>query len=573
MHRKTSLLLLVVVLLGSLLGCGKPKGGPETSQLASYMPSETVVFLAVQIRPEGKAAENWRRVRDAFLNIPAVKKGLDEQTASMKEEFPFDWKADIEPWLGKTAAVGLTDLGPLWKALATQSPSDLQSGTVPPPPQMPFLVAAEVRDSGAFATFQTRLESEVKKAGGTMEGSAHGKATIYAITIKETQFAFALRDASILLVADSSSAVAAALDRQEKDSLAANADFKALLSHLPTGGLILGYAAMGPISKGMGEALSGLSGAVGLPTQGLTGGAKAAGFTLLAEAKGLRIEAASTLDLAALAEAGLKEFSEAARKPHPGRVLEMMPKNATLAFTGRDIHGAWEMVKAQMQKTSPEAYQGLQGSLEDLKAQTGLDIEEDVLSWMTGEFGLFLAAGDGKTAAGVPSFRAGLLFEVSDKAKAQATMTKVEGLLSQQQLAFADQEIEGVKARVIPMLQMAGYLPGYAFVGDFLLIAVDMPSFQGAIRASKDKDERLAAAPEFRTVMEALPKSNTGLFYLDFVALTRFLDGVLEEPERSDFRQQIKPFLDILGGMGVAGAAGKPGDDYSTSTMFLHIVP
>ena len=576
MRRKVLLVLLVSTLLVSLLGCARPRPRVETAGLASYMPADTALFLAVQLRPEGKAAENWRRVRDAFASIPAVKKGLDEQAATMKKGLPFDWKADIEPWLGKSAAVGLTDLGPLWQTLGTQSPTDLQAGKVPPPPKMPFLLVVEVRDSKAFASFQTRLEEEVKKAGGTFEGSAHGGATIYTVTIGESQFAFALRDGRVLLVADESAGVAAALDRQEKDSLAASADFKALLSHLPGGGLVLGYAAAGPLTRGLEGALSGLFRGAPLPAGGLTGGAKASGFTLLAEAKGLRIESASTLDLAALAEAGLKDYYDKMRQPHPGRVLEFMPKNAALVVASRDLKGAWEMLKSQVQKTNPEALQQLQGGLEDLKAQTGLDIENDVLSWMNGEFGLFLAPGDGKTPAGVPAFRLGLIFEVGDMATAEATMKKIEGLLTkagEPQLSFADQEIEGVKARVIPMLQMAGYLPGYAFVDNFLIIAIDRASFEGAFRANKDKGERAAAAPEFAAVMEALPRQKTDLFFLDFVALTGFLDGALEEPERTDFREQVKPFLDLLGGLGAAGAAGKAGDDYSTSTMFLHLIP
>jgi hypothetical protein len=300
---------------------------------------------------------------------------------------------------------------------------------------------------------------------------------------------------------------------------------------------------------------------------------QASGFTLMADAKGLRLEAASIIDPGAVAEAGLSDYYEKMRQPNPGRALQLMPKETVLAVSGRDLYSVWDMFVDQIKETDPEAYQELKGSLEDLAIEIGLDLEQDVLSWMTGEVALYLAPGEelGEyTLAGLPTFRVGLLIEATDRAKVEQTMEKVEALIEEEaEVSFSTYEIEGVEARVIPVLAAGGYLPGYAFVDDFLVIAIDKDSFEATIRASKSKGERLAASPEYRTISDVLPEKNTGIFFLDIAGLSNFIESIMPEPTRSDFGTDVKPFLDMFGGLGVASSYG---EDYSTSTIFLHIV-
>ncbi|MBN1485466.1 MAG: DUF3352 domain-containing protein, partial [Chloroflexia bacterium] len=176
--------------------------------------------------------------------------------------------------------------------------------------------------------------------------------------------------------------------------------------------------------------------------------------------------------------------------------------------------------------------------------------------------------------AGLPSLRAGIIVEATDKAKAQQAMDKIEGLLAEQgDLSFAPREIAGVEARVVPMLALFGYMPGYAFVDDFMIIAIDEASFEAAFQAHQSKGERMAAASEFEKVSQRLPEQRTGLFYLDFQQLSSFLDSALQEPEKSTFREETKPFLDILGGMGMSGASSEADQDYMSATMYLRVIP
>lgn len=584
MRRKVFFALTLLVLVGSLLGCGgPPAASPESAPMARYMPADTPLFLSMQLRPEEKTVQNWRRIRDAFAEIPAVKEGLDEMGAELQEGLPFDWKEDVEPWMGATMGIGIVDLSPLWDmGLGVQATFDniteaLESGAAPSPAEpsmpetVPVLIAIEVQDPEALARFIDSLRKEFDQISSSILDTSYGDATIYTVGTRGEEVSFAFRENQVLLMSPDIALVEAALDRGEADSLYASADFQAVVERLPAGGLMLGYAAARQLMQEMSQLLGSLGGAI-LPTAEMDI-SRAAGFTLMADPNGLRLEAVTIIDPAAVAEAGLSEYYEKMRQPHPGHSLQLMPKETVLTFTGRDLYSVWDMFAQQLQAMDPEAYQDLQGGLEDLAIEIGLDLEEDVLSWMTGEFALYLAPGEelgDYTLAGIPAFRMGLLIEATDRAKVEQTMQKVEALIEEEaDLSFNTYEIEGVEARVISMLGMSGYLPGYAFVDDFLVIAIDKDSFAATIRASKSKGERLAASSEFRTVSDVLPEKNTGIFFLDIQGLTDYIEAYLPEPERSDFRNDVRPFLDLLGGMGVAESYG---EDYSTMTIFLHIV-
>jgi hypothetical protein len=570
MHRKGILILVLFTLLFGLLGCGQPAALSNSAPMARYMPTGTPAFLSVLMRPEGDTAENWSRIRGAFANVPVIKEGVEEFNTEMREGLPFDWKTDIDPWLGETMAIGVMDLTPLWKSLQEEMIGG--SGEHPVPP--PFLLAIEVGDYEAFEGFINVLRLELERNGLTLGESTFEDTTIYNIPMQdeETEIFFAVHDERVLLVSNERPQVEGALTRKESDALSGNQKFLDLLERMPGGGLIIGYADYAVIQQGMRDILS-EAGEVSLPSN-FGAGIRAAALTVLAEEEGIRVESVTSLDLAALAEAGLKEFYEDMRALNEGHALEFVPKEATLALSGQNLRRLWEMQAQQMQDLDTEAYEDFEGTLEDLAIETGLDVQEDIISWMTGEYALFLAPGEelgAQTMMGFPTFQMGLLFEVEDQEKVAQAMKKVEALVIEQAglpSSFYDKDIEGVNARVIPSLEQMGYLPGYAFVDDFLLIAIDEASFRSAILASKDKGARLAGSSEFKKVSEFLPEENSGIFFLDMGSLTRFLDASLIEPELTDFRKDAKPLLDVMGGMGMANTTGK---EYAGGSFFLHI--
>ncbi len=562
MYRKGLPILLLIILLGGALGCG-PQPTAQPAPLARYMPADTVLFFSLLLRPEGKTAENWYAIRDAFAAVPVIQEGVDQFTGEAKASLPFDWKTEIDPWLGRTLAVGVTDLSDLWETAST--------GEEPPLP--PFLLAAEVRDYAAWEAFLDAARLHLSQAGLTLDESDYEGTTIYNLPLEgeESELFFAVQKEEVLLASNRRTLIQEALSRKEKDSLAADETFSDLLDRLPEGALAMGYLS--------GAALAGLDqlaaeGGVSISSTWLAALRGIAG-SVVAEEDGLRLTGVSTVDPAALAEAGLKEFYDQMRTPLAGRALTLLPKETAFTLIGQNLKLTWDMQMKQLQEMDATAYENLQGTLEDLAVETDLDVEEEILSWMTGEYALFLAPGkeiEERTALGIPSFQLGLLFQVKDQEAVAATMQKVEQVLVEEAglpTSFYSEEIDGVDVRVIPGLETMGYLPGYAFVEDFLVIAIDRASFESVIQAGQEKGARLTAAEEFAAVYQKLPEKNTSLFYLDVGTLTRFLDAALEEPERSEFRKEAKPVLDLIGGV---GAASTEEQDYTGGTIFVRIL-
>ncbi|MBN1485856.1 MAG: DUF3352 domain-containing protein, partial [Chloroflexia bacterium] len=345
MLKKLLAALVLMGLLVGMLGCGQPEAVKQGVPLARYMPGDTDMFLSLHLRPEGDALKNWQRVRDAFTRIPAVREEL--QRMQQEAELPFDWKADVDPWLGEYMSVGIIDLQSSLQAIPEEDYSDLEAAVESAPPP-PILMAVQVRDTAALERFLDTMHASLAEEGITVQESTYKETTMYSFSQEDMDVFYALHDENVLLVASESALLEAALERQEPDSLAAKADFQNLLERLPGGGLALGYADYESLRQVMREGLSETQ-ETELPSA-WAAGVRTAGFSMLAEDEGLRLQAVANLDLAAMAESGFQDFYEGMRQTHAGRSLEFMPTETTLAFSGRDVKAFWDMQSAQMQQ-------------------------------------------------------------------------------------------------------------------------------------------------------------------------------------------------------------------------------
>ncbi len=551
MSRKTLFLIFGASLLGlAVIGVSlgliltRPSGS-EVSPLAPYIPSEAPVALFVRI-PVGEGAKAWSPLSDILSEIPGFQAGIAMLwSGPLFSGTDIRLKQDVEPWLGNSLAVCFTRM-----------PAGLFGGAAEP--EVPsFLLAVEVRDEAAFRAFLERLRSELDKAGTPLEESTFGQHTLFALP--QQNLSFALRDGRVLLLSDADT-LKAALGREEKDSLAGSADYRALLAHLPSGGVLQVYFS----SKGL-DLLQrqAAAGSVGIPT-------KAGAFTLLVESEGLRLQAVSLIDREAVAGVGVYW------PPNPERALSFLPKESLLVFSGRvsDLEGLQEGILSALRQTDPSAYRELQGNLEEL-SEKGLDVEKDLLRWMGGEVGFFVALSEeGGIPLGedAPSMRLGLLVEVRDLDQARQGMEKVEALLGQEAgFSFSDREIGGLTFRVSRIPREPDLALGYALVDNFLVLALDEASLESLAQARSNPGERVSSAEEFQAVLRFLPGSRTALIFLNLESLWKTLASALPDEARRSAGAWL-PIAEHFQGLGIATAAGWPQDEVLTGVVFLHIV-
>jgi len=181
------------------------------------------------------------------------------------------------------------------------------------------------------------------------------------------------------------------------------------------------------------------------------------------------------------------------------------------------------------------------------RAETGLDLENDLLSWM-GDAGLFVQG------TNVQEIGGGLVVESSDPAKTAAALDTVEDLLVR----------EGLEPRPVSQGGLDGFsiqapgmpAPVYFLGGERLVITYG----QTATDQVMSPDATLEDAATFGSGVDALGSGFDVSFYLDVDAAQAFAESLMSFNGQTDpvYEQDVRPYLEPFGYV-IAGAR-KDGD-------------
>ena len=106
MQTKSSRLILLMALL-AVSSCGGASGSVADSEFASWMPADSSVYIEGTIRPKGELADNVDQI-SAKLTGKSLDDSLDELLQKSGNS-KIDFMADVEPWLGDSAALAATE--------------------------------------------------------------------------------------------------------------------------------------------------------------------------------------------------------------------------------------------------------------------------------------------------------------------------------------------------------------------------------------------------------------------------------------------------------------------------------
>lgn len=182
------------------------------------------------------------------------------------------------------------------------------------------------------------------------------------------------------------------------------------------------------------------------------------------------------------------------------------------------------------------------------RSETGLDLEDDVLSWM-GDAGLFVHGTNLQEVGG------GLVIESTDAAKTEALLDTAEQVLAGQGLQprpASEGDLEGFS------MQGPGMpAPLYLLGGDRLVITYGQSATQQVVAP----EQALADADAFARASDALGSGFDAGLFVDVDAAQAFAESVMSfsgvnEPTYED---DVKPYLDPFGYI-VAGSR-EEGDD------------
>ncbi len=582
------LLVLLVVAVIALSTAGATvaffalqDGAYAVDQTARYLPGDTQIYISLNFEPGDDQLGRVRDILARFRENAGFQTKLDELFLDSQEETGIHPEQDILPWLGPEVAFGFTDVVGSAVAGAT-------GGT---PLFVGFLGTTDSSLSLSvlrkWTDYREREDTDIEFETNAHKGvdllSDHDADEHYAVTE-----GYVLASSDIDLLRET-------IDRLQQgeespDSLYSNPKFQKVREALRDSRFMTLYVDTSAIWKDARRQFLGAEqfGELRQQLEDLIPDWVAVTGTFID--RGVDFEVSVATPDAAL-ETAAQANSASASKLTPSDAL-VFASSAADPDLGkfRERLGEQRLDElAQGLPVSPGEAMGIDlggdATLADLfdqglallKTFVGLDVEKDILSWMSGEVALGLLPTDFRKLSADPgseALKAAIFLRfAADKREtvkgAMAIITRsLETAIGLEGEAVSHGDGEGVVFDLREMTGSGAYNPGYLVLGEHVVIATTEDTLQLTASASGGGQPSLADEPEYsRLAGNALGNKNP-LVYFNLRDIVKAAVQALEPEERSVYRDSVEPFLQPLRALLIAGDT-QPGLSRSSITLTI----
>jgi hypothetical protein len=491
--------LLAVCAALAAVGCGQSSaGGNAAGDPAGVVPASAPLYGEAVVQPDGDQKAKLESLLRRILRTddPGAKIERTFDDATRKDGVTY--AKDVKPWLGKRVGAFLSGV--------------IRGGK----PQ--GAVVAATSDTGK--ALDALRKGEKVRSHKTYRGVGYDLFQSGSAAAAVGDFAVVGTETALRQVIDTSKGGNALAGKSEYGDARGEAGTDGLVTAYADPDGLLGLAASsGKVDPTVVSALrQAFAGAAG---QALAASVSPedAGFAVSAAATGVRKSGAASGD-AAGAVAGV-------------------PGDAWLAIGIGDIGGKINDALTQAGRIGGFAGAGIEAALGQLKAQSGIDVRQDLLSWM-GDGALFVR-GTSKGSVG-----GALVVRSKDPAKSSAVVPKLGAFLGKQ------------NAEVRPLTGVAGVDSGIelrfngspqiyvASAGNRFVVAVGREALVAALRPAG----RLGADATFRRAAGQLGSGVRPAFYLNLGSVLKLVDssGAATGPDYAKAKPYLQAFTAIVAG-------------------------
>ncbi|MEX1195942.1 MAG: DUF3352 domain-containing protein [Dehalococcoidia bacterium] len=207
---------------------------------------------------------------------------------------------------------------------------------------------------------------------------------------------------------------------------------------------------------------------------------------------------------------------------------ESVPADTMFYFAGYDIYGQnWLPARAYFEDVEFSDGKTLDDFLDEFADETGLDLEDDILSLLTGEYAV---AGDiSGWEQDTPDFNFLALLDVADATKAQGTLDDLGAYLDSKDIVRVDDDEPIQRWTFLDQDEIQAI--GVTVNGDVVIAGYPTSVVEDVVNGL---DEPLASTQEWQRTVGLLPADTTSI---GFVSLARILD---EARKGDDFEQSLE---------------------------------
>jgi hypothetical protein len=396
--KKKPSLVLTLSAAGLLIGAGSAAywfltaGQPFSRNLltgANIIPEDAL--FAVSLTTD---TQQWQKLRE--FGTPEIQKQLDKNLFKLQERFltnnGYNFEKDIQPWIGDEVTIAV-----LAPSVDNSAPKPV--GTDADTSEQSMVMVLPIKNPEVAKSMLARPKP--LKQGKWIERNYQG------ISIKQTEgqagvkLSAALIDQRFIVITDHPKATERTIDAyKNKVSLATlggfATNFSKMSSYKPLAQFYVNVpiaakiAAIAPNRRLPAQVLTQLQ-----SNQGLAG-------SVTLEPQGMRLKAVSWLN------PNSKRVLAVENKA--GSMQNRLPSETLMMWSGSNLQRLWTdyVSTSKGNPLSPIKPEQLRQSVKSL---TNLDLEQDLLSWMQGEFSVAVIPNTPKDAA-PDNFRAGLVFMI-----------------------------------------------------------------------------------------------------------------------------------------------------------------
>ena len=510
----------------------------------SLMPANTAFYASV--KTDIRDLEGFKHLADVYGDLPEFEEAWEGFLDEMESGTEISFEEDILSWLGPEVAIGFTDVD--W----------ITQGDQPT-----LILAAQTTNTKASDAFLEKLREQLEDDGYNVDEETYKNVRYYVQNVDsewDTPIVFGTVKKFVILAMDEGvmqEVIDAAQDKSE--TLAKAQGYTELMGALPKDAVAYVFLDAAGMMDAMVESLG--DEGIDLPRETVEQleGFQALGLAVGVDKEGVQIDFAAVFEVDALSPETLDSL---ATKPSAHRILNQIPSDAVAFISGQNLAAGWKNLVANVRE-NPDARE----QLDDIADELGIQVDEELLSWLSGEFAIALI--EASAMGGDISFGAYGISEVSDLELAQATLQEIADALGELLFfEFEEQSISGVEMQVLIEPYEEEILFGYGFADKHLILGFTEDALEQAVA---DDVKPIADDEVFKVVKGRLPSQTSSYIYINVEAGRRLLYKSLDEWDREDFDETVGPFLKPVVALGMAASPVDKSKGVTRSTLFIYI--
>ena len=474
------LILVVVVVLVAIVGAGvgltyynKIRVSHPAEETAAYVPASTALYLSFNMRPGASQLSRFRRILERFQENPNYQDRIDDGLNRIEEESGFDLREDLFPWIGPELAVAIVDF----------------NGVDDLPNIVTFLGTTDPDASNIFVERfvdyledEQDMEFELGRAGGfttyNHDDPSGGAGQHFVATDDYLVFATTARllNRTVDMIQEPRNPLSETEKFQESQRSAQDPRFAMLYVDLET--------IFGDLRRDLeGPELDIVQ-------------------TLQDNLPGILTSSAALFDMGVKVAGSFESTGTVGGTPSNALTSTDYLPSDTLAFLSTTgVNETWTQIREQLEGTLEVPFD-FEQLTRDFEQGTGLNLDMDIFSWMTGEAAFaflpstFTLGSFGSVEEAL--IQALAMIEFADRAAVGSALDKIINTLQDQGIRFESVTIDGEEALLADLGDILGtsdYQPGYVILDNHVVVGTTQQSLQLALDTRAGELQSMVTRP------------------------------------------------------------------------------